>query len=88
MRECCRQVEAEVVSKSRNKIHQTQGEPCIFLRFLGIRGCCPNGFLRLSLNDRTYLFLVIELDKTVCIKRSPWVRVRMADKLKMKTVFL
>ena len=27
LRECCRQVEAEVVSKSRNKIHQTQGPP-------------------------------------------------------------
>ena len=27
MRECCRQVEAEVVSKSRNKIHQTWGPP-------------------------------------------------------------
>ena len=27
MRECCRQVEAEVVSMSRNKIHQTWGSP-------------------------------------------------------------
>ena len=27
MRECCRQVEAEVVSKSKNKIHQTWGPP-------------------------------------------------------------
>ena len=27
MCECCRQVEAEVVSKSRNKIHQTWGPP-------------------------------------------------------------
>ena len=27
MRECCRQVEAEVASKSRNKIHQTWGPP-------------------------------------------------------------
>ena len=27
MHECCRQVEAEVVSNSRNKIHQTWGPP-------------------------------------------------------------
>ena len=27
MRECCRQVEAEVVSESKNKIHQTWGPP-------------------------------------------------------------
>ena len=27
MRECCRQVEAEVLSNSRNKIHQTWGLP-------------------------------------------------------------
>ena len=27
MRVCCRQVEAEVVSKSKNKIHQTWGPP-------------------------------------------------------------
>ena len=33
--------------------------------FLGRR---PNGFLRLSLNDRTILFLVIVLDKTVSVR--------------------
>ena len=27
MRECCRQVEAEVVSRSKNKIHETWGPP-------------------------------------------------------------
>ena len=27
LRECCRQVEAEMVSKSKNKIHQTLGSP-------------------------------------------------------------
>ena len=27
LRECCRQVEAEVVSNSRNRIHQTWGLP-------------------------------------------------------------
>ena len=28
----------------------------------------PNGFLRLSLNDQTILFLVILLDKTVSVE--------------------
>ena len=27
LRECCRQSQAEVVSKSRNKVHQTWGPP-------------------------------------------------------------
>ena len=31
------------------------------------RVCRPNGFLGLSLNDRTILFLVISLDKTVSV---------------------
>ena len=34
LRECCRQVEAELVSKSRNKIHQTWGPPIIGALYL------------------------------------------------------
>ena len=37
-----------------------------------VTGRCPNGFLGLSLNDWTVLFLVILLDKTVFeLGRSP-----------------
>ena len=33
----------------------------------GLKGRRPNGFLGLSLNDRTILFLVILVDKTVSV---------------------
>ena len=39
-----------------------------FLNFPFRRGRRPNGFLGLSLNDRTVLFLVIILDKTVSVQ--------------------
>ena len=35
MRECCRQVETEVVSKSKNKIHETWGPPISGALFSG-----------------------------------------------------
>ena len=33
-----------------------------------LTGRCPNGFLGLSLNDESILFLVIFLDKTVSVR--------------------
>ena len=44
------------------------------------RGRRPTGLLGLSLNDRTILFLVIFLDKTVfASRRSPKVIIRLKE---------
>ena len=41
LQECCRQVEAEVVSNGRNKVHQTWERPCsqaLYIFLLSVRG--------------------------------------------------
>ena len=47
-------------------------DPESWTRAVVFKGRRPNGFLGLSLNDRTIIFLVILLDKTVfALRRLP-----------------